>query len=312
MKKLCLLLAVIITATFGCSEEKKISTKPASTTPKSEKSVAVKPKIKTVDELFAALEEEAKKNNEEYPLIFFRESEATQFNKKKEDSNYTFKAITIIENGVNHKGLTSRFYDQYNICNFSSNGLKTNWFIVAKHELNKNYNSIKYVNIPDMLVNKKTDTFKNFFKEFYLAEKYEQIEGKKCYKLTATTDKNNPMNMNVEYNFWIDCERLLPLKYKFPFYMDDQLYIDEQLLSYKKNKKGTYKILGFTEICTPIDEDKPSSITKTVYKKIVYGVPFDEKMLECPKDKNDYKKLQDYFNGLLKKYYDNKYQIDIK
>ncbi len=163
-----------------------------------------------------------------------------------------------------------------------------------------------------MIVNGKTVTFKKFFKELHLADKIEKINGKDCYKLTAITNKNNPLNINAKFIYWIDYNNFLDMKRQFVTELYGKLYKYQTFFAYRLNNKGEYEEKEIKEIMTPINKNKPYLIRVIKRNKIVREISVDESMFKMPKDKNDYKKLQAYFNGLLRKYYDSKYQIKIK
>ncbi len=305
MKKLSLLLLVIIALAIGCSEDNKIEKIPVKTI----KKVAVTPKIKTVDELFVAIEEKFKDYKKIYPSVCFFNNKTIIYAKTGKIFLYDSKIINLMTNPITGNGLRSEFSEKGTV--FYTVGEQPYWFLDVKAQLLKK-RFYKYKSAPNMIVNKKTTMFKNFFEKFYLSDKKEQINGKDCYKLVAISNKNNSLKQNIRYIYWIECERLLNVKLKFLTTIDGKFYNYQVTNFYKKNTRGEYKISKVKSITTPTNSTKPYSEGIMTINKIVEGIPLDASIFKMPKDKNDYKNLQAYFNMLLKKYYDHKYQIEIK
>ncbi len=305
MKKISLLLAVIMTLAIGCSEDKKTEIVPIK---KLEKIVKT-PKIKTVDELFAAMDAKFKDYEEKYPSACFFNNKTIIYAKSGKIFLYDSEIIALMADPITENGLRSEFSEKGTV--FYTVGEQPYWFLDVKTQLFKKP-FYKYKSAPNMIVNKKTTMFKNFFKKFYLSDKIEQINGKDCYKLVAMSNKNNSLKQNIRHIYWIECETLLNVRLKFLTTIDGKFYNYQVTNIYKKNTKGEYKIAKVKSITTPTNSTKPYSKGVMTINKIVEGISLDASIFAMPKDKNDYKKLQTYFNMLLKKYYNNKYQIKIK
>ena len=306
MKKLCLLLAVIITAAFGCSEEK--------TSTKSSKIVTVKneTKIKTADQLFAAIEEKFKNQKQIFPQTYFGRIIFKDLKQKIISDEPTI--WTTLGPKTQESIIYTNVYNQGNLACFlySGNTKKESWNMVAKYG-DVEEETLSENDYPELIVDNKTDDFKKFFKKFELAENLEKINGNSCYKITAVTDNVSKNIKDYVVTFWIDCERFLTLREES---LDLASDCDEEVI---ERLTTSYKLVNDRYEETSIDIKSFSKkdnrlISEMIYKidKIAYGTPFNKKLIKCPKDENDYKHLQDYFNMLLKKYYDNKYQIEIK
>ncbi len=128
MKQLILLLVTITTILlWGCSEDKKVHKTAVIKTNKISK-------IKTVDELFSAMEEKFKTNSFKCPRVTFSTSQATCYNKNNESIIKT-TSISVINNPKNHKGL--RFYSCEGNIAFYSLGEQEYWMLKPKDKLIK-------------------------------------------------------------------------------------------------------------------------------------------------------------------------------
>ncbi len=288
-----------MTLTIGCSEDKKIEKTPVKTT---EKVVAI-PKIKTVDELFVAIEEKFKDYNFEYPLITFATIEGGRNNGKS-------KAISYRKNPIDKAALIA-YIEVNGKVTFYTSEINNRWLLIANKKLLKNNDAYKYVNTPDLIIKNKTNIFRKFFKELHLSKDIVKVRGNNCYKLTTITNKNNPLNENVTYTYWFDCNTLLKIKEKYPAKIGSIRVVQENHITYKLIN-GQYKEYQSSGYSIIKNSNQPKILGVITTNKVVENAPMDESLFKCPKDKHDYKKLQTYFNGLLKKYYDNKYQIKIK
>ena len=289
---------------IGCSEDKKIEIVPIK---KLEKIVKT-PKIKTVDELFAAMDAKFKDYKMNYPLVIFA-TEKTINVKGQEKHILTSKSITYRTSSNDHDRSIYSSIDQNGKVGFLMSGNNI-WHLIANKSLSTE-RTYDFVGIPDIVTDGKTKNFKNFFKELHLSNDIAKINGKICYKLTAITNQNNPAKKNITYIYWFDCEKLLKIKEKYFAFYGKQKIILENNFTYKLIN-GQYQEYQTKGSCKLDGSNKPFYSGNITTNKVVENVPIDESLFKCPKDKNDYKKLQTFFNSLLKKYYDNKYQIEIK
>ncbi|UDQ98466.1 hypothetical protein AAEX28_16020 [Lentisphaerota bacterium WC36G] len=298
MKKLLLALLTISVIICGCFENKKNAQKTQNHT-----------QIKTVDELFAAIEEKSKDQKEVYPKVQFCDLKGYSYQKGKKKLNYRSQSITVTINNKSEKFL----HNEKNATEvlFYTEGETPFWLLSANKELLKK-TFIKEANPPSMLINNKTTKFRNFFKSINLAKDLVNYENYLCYKLIATTDDKNNLERETDVIYYIDTNSLNVVfsEYETKIHNMDYNVVKSIIYTIDENKKAVNN--QNTYLLIDKNTNKPFFKLFVSLNKTVYDVPFHKRLLECPENKNDYQLLQDYFNMLLKNYYDNKYQIEIK
>ncbi len=305
MKKISLLLAVVVAFSVGCSEDEEIKNVPVQKATK----VQTTPKIKTIDELFTV----AKKRYKDYGykgnrLTFFSE-ELKHYKNKEITYKVKSKFITIESNPI--KGISLYFMKNNDYKTVSSHGIKNDWNYNCNSK--KLYTSSKSqkISFPNIITNNKYDEFKNYFKNLELKKEFEIINNIQCYKIIATLKEKNIIASENKIKLYFDTKNYNLIRIdEYGIVNENKAKIIQTNTFEEKNGKTSLSKVHME--LKLVDIPEYTAKRTAIVDKIVYEVPFDEALLKCPKDENDYEKLQDYFNMLLKKYYDNKYQIKIK
>ena len=297
MKKLCLLLAVIVTAAFGCSEDKKVN---------NNQNISKANNFTNADELITAVINKFNAYNYQYPTLNVLQSKTYLIAKNKLVDEMFL--VTISQDKLNNKSLS--FSKKRNSILFFAKSKNKIWKLFPKQEL-KTTTKTKIFESPSLMSCPSLKVFKSSFKNIKLMPELTTIDNEKCYKLVCRVDKNNPLQEEFDVFYWVTKKNLLPIKLQTQVIIQGVKYKGTSYY-YSKIVDKKYQLQKIIMISEPFDKNYLAFKNIITIKKIVHGAPFDETLLKRPKDKNDYKKLQDYFNNLLSKYYDNKYQIKIK
>ena len=257
--------------------------------------------IITLAELFQQIEARAKAEPNIYPVAVCISNYAHSYHGHSPIGNYYHKyGIFVNEDNSNLNNIGAVYSD--NRFEYFVHGGEKEWVFTVDKTLilNSVYDKIMR---PVLCSRGSTKKFQQFYKELILLPKGETAVNRDCYKLLATTYKNNFLEREYTEIFWIDKEILKIIQLKSAVKVQEILYNLQDKYVFKENKKNYWSVIEQYRRLIPFDK-KYSIIDESFYtEKEVHNVPFKMKLLEPPENDEDYKDLEKYFNMLIKAYF---------